>query len=540
MTRATRTKGLALAALTAAAAAAAVFAGTGASRTAAPSATGALVVNLGLPPSTLDPAVTCSLTEMGLAGSFYGRLTQYATLPGPLGTTRFNADTTAIKPWLAKSWKVSNGGKTYTFTLRSGMRFPSGKPVDAKAFKYSLERAITMNQCGNSVIQETQFTPPLIKSVQAPNPTTLVVNYSRPNPNAPQDLAEPAAGVVDASVVAANGGVKKNSVNEWMAGHAAGYGPFLLKTYEPGKQIVLEANPGFVEQPGSKQIIVNLVTSDPTLLLQAKGGQADVTLYLSKQATKSLEGNSCCRLIASDLTMSQYLNLPQTPKIPALKNTKFREALTYAVPYQDILDKIAFGYGKLYYGEWMPGFPWFNPATGKARKFDLEKAKKLIAASGVKTPVSFDIVLPEGDQTAKQIATAISGVWSQIGVRATVKVVSPTEHITTVYTTKNRPTMYYDGPAVIAPDYLWGYDGFCNNPFNDLLLCIPQADKLMKQIPTTTNKAKRQALLDQVQRLWVAQSPRIPIYQDKFVAVLGKNVKRYHFAHVLDLRKWAK
>jgi peptide/nickel transport system substrate-binding protein len=516
------------------------FAATGAwgGTSSASASNSALVVNLGLPPSTLDPAATCSLTESGLAGSFYARLTQYGSKPGPSGTSQI--DFATFKPWVAKSWRTNGDRSQYTFTLRPGLRFPSGEPVDAKAVKYSLERTITMNQCGAANIQEIQFKPPLIKKITVPNAATVVVQYSRPNPNAPQDLAQPAAGIVDPSVVEKNGGVKANSINKWMASHAAGYGPFLLDSYEPGKQIVLSANPDFFDPPASKKIIMNLGTSDPTLLLQARSGSADVTLFLSKQAVASLKGNSCCRLIANDAPISQYLNLPQTDKVPALKNTKFREALSYAVPYQQILEKIAFGYGKLYYGEWMPGFPWFTKATGAPRTFDLEKAKRLIKESGVQLPVAFSIVLPEGDETAKQVATAIAGIWSQLNVKATVRQVSPAEHINVVYTTKDQPTMYYDGPAVIAPDYLWAYDGLCNNPYNNLLYCIPKADKLMKQIPYTKSPAARQKILDQVQRLWVAESPRVPVYQDKFVAVLNSKVKSYHFAHTLDMRRWSK
>jgi peptide/nickel transport system substrate-binding protein len=536
MKRTTRPRAAAVLVVAAAGLLFALLAATGS--TASSKASSPLIVNLGLPPTTLDPSTVCSLTEAGLAGSFYARLVQYGSKPGTGLLRQYDPDTTHVKPWLATSWTLSADKKTYTFHLRSGLKFPSGKPVDAAAFKYSLERSITMGQCGDSFIQETQFKPPLVKSITAPNATTLVITYSRPNPNALQDLAQPAAGVVDASVVALHGGVKAGKVNQWMAGHTAGYGPFLLDKYEPGKDIILKANPGFFQQPASKEIIVNLVTSDPTLLLQARSGQADVTLYLSKQATSSLKGNSCCTLAANDLTMTEYLNLPEST--PALKNVKFREALTYAVPYQQILDKIAFGYGKLYYGEWMPGMPWFNAKYGAPRAFDLAKAKQLIKESGVKLPVSFSIYLPEGDQTSKSVATAIAGIWSQIGVNAQVKQVSPSEHINVVYTTKAAPTMYYDGPGVVAPDYLWGYDGFCGNAYNDLLVCIPKADKLMRQIPTTTDPAKRQKILDQVQALWVADSPRIPVYQDVFVAVLNKDMKAYYFDHELDMRTWSK
>jgi peptide/nickel transport system substrate-binding protein len=506
--------------------------------TSASSASTALVVNLGLPPSTLDPSGTCSLTESGLAGSFYGRLTQYASMPGTGGFKQADQDTTHIKPWLATSWKVTNAGTTYTFKIRPGMKFPSGKPVDAAAFKYTLNRDITMGLCASSVVLETQYKPQLIKSMATPSPLTLVINLARSDPNFPQTMASPAAGVVDESVVSAHGGVQKAKPNQWMASHTAGYGPFVLKSYEPGRQLVMTANPGFFEQPASKEIDVNMITTDPTLLLQAKSGAADVTLYLSKQAVSSLKGQSCCRIAANDLTMSEYLNLPNN--LPPFNNKLFREALTYAVPYQQILDKIAFGYGKLYYGEWMPNMPWFTPSLGAPRAYDLDKAKQLLKQSGVKLPVSFPIILPEGDFTSKQIATAVAGTWAQLGINVQVKQVSPSEHINVVYTTHSAPTMYYDGPIVVAPDYLWSYDGVCKNPYNDILVCLPGSDKLIAQLHSITDAAKRKSILDKVQTAWVADSPRIIFYQDRFTAVLGKNLKTYYFDKMIDMRTWAK
>ena len=65
---------------------------------------GTLVLNMGRGVSTLDPAVAPQLWEVGLIGSFYGRLTQYASKPGPGGTTEY--DPAHIKLWLAQSLKI--------------------------------------------------------------------------------------------------------------------------------------------------------------------------------------------------------------------------------------------------------------------------------------------------------------------------------------------------------------------------------------------------------------------------------------------------
>ena len=80
-----------------------------------------------------------------------------------------------------------------------------------------------------------------------------------------------------------------------------------------------------------------------------------MTLFLSKQGTHSLVGKSCCRLVSNPVGLWQMILFPPVRHFQAV-----HEARIYAVPYQQILTNIAFGYGQLYYGPWSPSFPWFN------------------------------------------------------------------------------------------------------------------------------------------------------------------------------------
>ncbi len=80
--------------------------------------------------SLLHLAQAPQLWEVGLIGSFYARLMQYGTKPGPDGTTEY--DPAHMKPWLAKSYAISKNRLVYTFKLHPGMKFPSGKPVGSR------------------------------------------------------------------------------------------------------------------------------------------------------------------------------------------------------------------------------------------------------------------------------------------------------------------------------------------------------------------------------------------------------------------------
>lgn len=524
--------------------------GTGLSKAASdPNAT--LIVNNSVPIATLDPNFTTNDQDPGFDGAMYSTLTQVTHEAGKVaGTEQQNLAISAVKPYLAQSYAFSNGNKTLTFHLRPGLKFPSGDPVDAKAVVWSLNRVIKAGEGGYSVLEETDYTPPLITSIKEVGPLTVVINYKRPAPNQPQVLSTPTAGAIyDPKLVEEHGGQQKEKPNEWLASHDAGYGPYLMKSYSAGHQLVLEANPSFFEAPKTKKIILNFVPDNETLLLDAQSGSADITLGLSNQAAHSLIGNSCCTVASFKSRQAETIQMPQsiekpwnTHKNPFFNSQDFRQALSYAFPYEAVLQKVAYGYGKLYFGEWMPSYSWYDPKVGAPRETNLTKAKELLVKSGVKTPVSFTIYVGQGDIVGKEIATAASGAWAPLGVTAKVQVVSPSAFLEVVYTNHDGSTVFLDGPQVVAPDYHWAYDLQCppNNQFNDNNVCVPAADKIMKKIPYSTKEPERQELLNKADEMYIENTPRIWAYDTELVAVLGKNVTGYYSSDLPDMRFWSK
>jgi peptide/nickel transport system substrate-binding protein len=518
---------------------------------AAGSADATLIVNNSVPVATLDPNLTTNDQDPGFDGAMYSTLTQVEHVPGPVaGTTEQNLAVTAVKPYLAQSYAYSDGDRTLTFHLRPGLKFPSGDPVNAEAVVWSIKRVIKAEEGGYSVLEETDYTPPLIESVTAPNSLTVVFHYKRPAPNQLQVLSTPTAGAIyDPKLVEAHGGQQKLKPNEWLASHDAGYGPYLLKSYSPNHQMVLEANPNFFEPAKTKKIILNFIPDNETLLLDAQSGAADITLGLTNQAAHSLVGNSCCTVVSFKSRQAETLQMPEDKekpwangKNPFFSNQDFRQALSYAFPYEAILQKVAYGYGKLYFGEWMPSYSWYDPTVGAPRETNLTKAKELLSKSGVKTPVSFTIYVGQGDNVGKEIATAASGAWQALGVNAKVQVVSPAAFLEVVYTNHDGMTVFLDGPQVVAPDYHWAYDLQCppNNEFNDNNVCVPAADKIMKKIPYVTKEPERQELLNKADELYIEATPRIWAYDTELVAVLGKSVTSYYSSDLPDMRFWAK
>ncbi len=161
---------------------------------AAAAATGPFVVNFAEDPATFDLSRTCTYPDL-LPANFYSRLTEYGTKPGPHGTTQI--DTGNIVLSFAESINISDDGLIYTVKLPEGATFPSGSPVDSAAVKYSFERAINMGGCGSYFILGRFYEPRLVSSIETPDPTTVTVTLSRPDPSVLQLWARPAASILD-------------------------------------------------------------------------------------------------------------------------------------------------------------------------------------------------------------------------------------------------------------------------------------------------------------------------------------------------------
>lgn len=500
------------------------------------SSTGAINVDWASGNASLDPASACAADDASLIHNLYPTLTAYGSKPGPDGTTQY--DPTKIVPSFATSWEISDDGKTYTFALHEGAKFDDGSAIDAAAVKYSLERAITTGACGAFYLQAGLMDPPLVKTIDASDASTLVITLTQPNSDFLAGLATPAGSIVNPKDVEANGGVKPKGTNEWMASHiAGGAGPYLLDSYQPSSKVVLKANPDyFGTKPANKQITISYVTAPSTLLLRSKSGAADVTLGMPLQSVQSLESESCCRVIANDAP--QFAQVALSNVTAPLDNVKFRQALTLATPFQDLLDKVAFGFGSLFYGPVVPAAAGFYEAGSKPIETDIAAAKAALAESGIKTPAEVTMIVNSASQATVQLATALQGAWAEIGVNLKINQLPPAEFVPTYTTGKYQMALTVESPGVPTAAYQLTLTSSCTSMFNNSKVCIPGLDDRLNKARTVSPE-EAAPIFAEITEMWRANWPRIPLYAAQGVAVLNKSVDQYFFAKFVDFSTWS-
>lgn len=488
--------------------------------------------------SSLDPAFVCPGDDNSLASNFYGRMVKLSTSDSGDGVTTSVPDPSKVQPDFATKWDVSDGGKTYTFTLQAGKKFANGNPLDATAVKYSLDRTLKIGACGALSLQLGITKPPLITAVEAPNPTTVVIKLRQPYPAILYSLAQSRGSIYDPKEIEANGGVKEGTPNQWLQSHtASSSGPYVLAEYVPGNHAVLKRNPNYYGEPAKEpEVRVNFISSASTLLVQAQSRQADVTLGLPPQAVKNLSTQNCCKVVTADSTTPVTMSMNYGG--PLTGNVKFREALTYAVPYKEIISKVAYGYGDSYYGPVVPGMAGFKAELEQPREYNVEKAKQLLAESGVSSP-TLNLMINPTAPGVSEIATLLQSAWKQIGVTVKIEAKPPTDFSTLFNEGKYQAALLFENSTPIG-----GYElrkkMTCGSPFNNQHICIPGTQPLLEKLNSTADPAAQQPIVDELVKKWVENSPTLILYRARFTAVLNPDVKHFAYAANLRFSEWSR
>ncbi|MEU9823112.1 ABC transporter substrate-binding protein [Pseudonocardia alni] len=492
-------------------------------------------IDVATPLASLDPADACSLEDLGLLSDLYPTLVRYQDDPAsPTGARTLRTD--AVEPALAQSWTTSPDGRTYTFRLREA-RFPSGNPVTADVVRWSWQRTLDSGGCGSNFV--TGGARSEIESVAVRGEREIAVTLTSPTPDYLLALTSVGAAVLDRDLVLEHAGTDVAEQSRWIATNFAGGGPYTVDAYAPGTSLDLSANPAWWGAPPlESRVRVSFITNDATLLLRARGGRADVTLGLSKQSVRSLDGEAGVRIVDTPSAAWQVVGLPT--ELAPFDDPLFREALTYATPQEQILRDVAHGYGQAYYGPFSPTFPAYREELSRPRPHDPAKARELVARAGVRGPVDLDVYVRDGIEDQIQIATILQQAWKDVGVNLRIRTLSAAEYQNAVGNEHKRwAVLRHDGPSVVTPGWVTSYDTACGHPYNPSNYCNPRLDALAAAARTEPSAVARQADWDRITRLWTADSPRVVAYAENYTAVLDDDVTDFvRGQNNLEIARW--
>lgn len=315
-----------------------------------------------------------------------------------------------FRPGLAESWSTSEDGLSWTFTIREGATFHDGEPVNASAVKASLDAA--KERAGASFI----WAP--VESIDAPDETTVVFNLGWP---APIDLV--AASTYGAWIVSPKAlEAAANDEEYFEEGIEAGSGPYTLKSYTPGSEVVLEKFDDYwdADSAAHYSIVDISITPDAVTAQQMlTAGEVDFATTLPLENIKEFESNPDFTVTDYNSPFS-YLALFNTLR-PPLDDPKVRQALSYAMPYQDIIDVGGQGYATQSHGPVPRGiFPFSDEVPQYTQ--DLEKAAELLAEAGHEGGgFSLNLTYASENPAETRFVPLIKDALSKIGVDVEVR-----------------------------------------------------------------------------------------------------------------------
>jgi peptide/nickel transport system substrate-binding protein len=307
--------------------------------------------------STWDPRASTSNEVLYLANLYEPLL--YANPPG---------SAEPFAPCLATSWGISKDGLTWTFHLRQGVKFHDGTPFNAAAVKYSIEATLKLDQ-GVAYL----WYP--VKKITTPDEYTVKITTSYP-----AALDRVATAMYGAWIFSPT--TKGKSPKWWNTPNEAGTGPYILVSYKPNEELVFKRNPdywGGWKTGQFDQVVVKTVSEPATQRQMLEAGEVDYADGLSRDAIPAMENNPAVKIVQMHSIQNEVLMF-NTQRKP-LDNVRVRQALSYALPYQDILEAATNGYGQLSQGP-LPRDLYPHDASLGQYTYDLTKAKQLLSEAG--------------------------------------------------------------------------------------------------------------------------------------------------------------
>ena len=408
---------------------------------------------------------------------------------------------TGYEPRLASSYTVSPDSRTYTFNLRTGVKFSDGTPMTAADVMFSLHRAFTDP---NSQIA---FVGPKIASMTAPNAHRVVIKLKSAWPYLLADLSGFNAAILPMHLI------QKEGYAAFLK-HPIGTGPFMWSSSSPGVSITVVRNPYYWEKgrPYLNSIVFHVVAADTARATAVLGGQATLAEDPPLDQLASLKSNPAVKVYVFPSTLVELvaLNVRKSP----LNNEKVREAISLAIDRAGIVHAGLFGYGKPA-TTFLVGPPaqTFQNTALNLYPFDLAKARQLVKQSGVPLPIHLQFGVSQG-LAQQAISTVMQADLAKIGIDLSVlqrDFVSNENALDSGNFTMNST---YWGNFVGDPSeqpLFWMDPAFCCQSyftgFKD-----PAAIALVHRAVNATSATAAKPLFDQVQQSVAQTAHAIPLY----------------------------
>ncbi|CAN5201857.1 ABC transporter substrate-binding protein [soil metagenome] len=341
-----------------------------------PVAGGRLISALDTNPVGLDPHTGASFAGQMVWENVYDTLFQFSP-------------TLEVLPSVALSFEIIDD-QTYQFNLRDDVVWQNGRQFTAEDVKYSIERAA---DASIGSLRASWFTP--LEEIEVVDDTTCIFHLSEPFAPLVSYLAMPGSALVPREVVEEHGDLQNVAV---------GTGPFSLETFRNNEFALLKKFEDHwrTDLPYLDEHEIRISSDEQSRLAAIRAGEHEFSRMFDPQNAWTLEEEGY--KIFSGLTASRPLTVINCRRAP-LDDKRVRQALSYAINRQEMMDATIFGDGVLTGFIPVADEVWALPATEfESYTQDIDRARELLAEAGHEN--GFDLVMKVSPQYAFDLSNA--------------------------------------------------------------------------------------------------------------------------------------
>ncbi|HEV2809157.1 MAG TPA: ABC transporter substrate-binding protein [Acidimicrobiales bacterium] len=342
---------------------------------------GTLVAAIDSDPGQLNPAITTSGGVHAASELMYNGLVELSPSLEPL-------------PELAESWEIEDDGATYRFTLRDGVTWHDGEPFTSADVKYSFEEVLLQLHSRTKASVGAA-----LESIETPDDQTVVFRFSQPYAPLLQQLNVTEAPIVPEHIYAGTD-PQENPANQ----APVGTGPFQFVSYQPGQEIVLEANDDYFkpERPYLDGVVLRIIPEEANQVIALEEGEVDWIFGVPGPDLPRLEESGDIDFLQTSVNpgganciMTVSFNLER----PIFQSPEVREAIAYALDRSQFLERVEFGQGAVAEAPIHSGIPFAHAEGLDIPDADPGRAASILEEAGW---------LREGDGT--RVAQGVEGV----------------------------------------------------------------------------------------------------------------------------------
>ena len=473
-----------------------------------------LVVGQIAEPKSLDPATVTAVNDFRILMNIYD------------GLVRYKDGALEVEPALAESWDISADGKTYTFNLRSGVKFQDGTNVDADAVKFNFDRMLDdKHPFHNTGPFPLSFFFSAIEKVEAVNSSTVRFTLNAPYAPFLSNLAYPTG------LIASPAAIKKYGKD--FGRNPVGTGAFKFDTWKSNEAVIVSRNERHWEgKAGTEAVIFRPITDGNTRVAEMLSGGIDMMVEVPPTSLAKFSGNNfAVAEQAGPHVWFLILNAKEGP----FANKLVRQAANYAINKKAIVEDVLEGTAAIAAGPTPPAFAWAYNDALEPYPYDPAKAKALLKEAGVSNAKLTFYVTQGGSGMLDPVAmgTAIQADLAAVGFDVEIKTfewnaflgeVNPglegkADMAEMAWMTNDPDTLPYLALRTAAwPDKGGFNSGYYSNP---------KVDELLEAARSSTDQAERARLYKEMQTVVQEDAPWVFVANWKQNAVTSSKVQNF-------------